>query len=816
MRGDLAQDVRYGFRLLHRNPGFTAVAVMVLALGIGATTAIFSLADTLLWKPLPVDKPGELVWVFTTTPTNSHTTSSYLNYRYYREENEVLSGLAASFIFTTSLKADRPAEQVWAVGVSGNYFEVLGLAPKLGRVFRPSGSDAPAQTLVLGHAYWKRRFGSSPEILGSTVFMNGQPFEVVGVAPAEFEGMVPGIRSDIFLPIEWMNSLRPGGEWLGRDARWLQMIGRRKPGVSIDQARAQMDVLAGQLAAAFPENNKDFGVRLVPVPEGHPDLRGEAASFSGFLLATVALVFLIACANVATLLLTRSATRTREMAVRAALGAGRLRIFRQLITESVLLTLLGGAAGLVVAIWVGGVLQEVRPPIPAPIGLTLALDWRVLLSAFLAAVAAGCLAGLAPAFQSLRLDLISAIKGADTGTGARVGTWSLRNLFVVTQIALSAVLLLAGGLMLRSLWGTYALDPGFSLRNGFQLALNPGQQGYSDAEGLQLFRDLRERTEALPGVESVMLTHRVPLGLGSRRLPLWREDRFQPASEPEIDARHYVVSPGYFKTMGTPLLAGRDFSSADRPGAPPVAIVNRALAEKLWAGRNPLGRRIQIGLNGGDERPILAEVVGVAAGSKYISWKEVAEPHLFLPLEQNYRSDLTLVARTQGNPEALLDSALGVIEDMDPHLAASLTMTIEEHLRQSRWLVRTGLALFGGLGLAGVLVASIGLYGVLAYSVTQRTREIAIRLAVGAQPRDVLKLVVREGLVLSLAGLAIGLPIAVAATRILSVALVGIKSYDPLTLVGTALFLVLVVLLATTVPARRAMRTDPMDALRFE
>ena len=814
--GELIRDIRFGFRLLARNPGFAMTAVLVLALGIGATTSIFSLANALLWKPLPLDKPHELVWVFTAIPGNSHTTSSYLNYRYYREENEVLSGLVASHIFATSLKADRPAEQVWAIAVSDNYFEVLGIAPELGRVFRSSGSSDPAQTLVLGHKYWERRFGSSTEILGKTVFLSGHAFEVVGVLPEEFEGMVPGIRADILLPVEMVNTLRPGGEWLGREVRWLQMIGRRKPGVPLDQARAQMEVLAGRLSTAFPEENEEAGVRLVPVPEGHPDLRGEAESFSGFLLATVALVFLISCANVANLLLTRSAARTREMAVRAALGAGRLRIVRQLLTESVLLTLFGGAAGLIVAVWVGGLLQGVRPPIPAPIGITLGLDWRVLLSAFLTAVVAGCLAGMAPAFQSLRLDLISTIKGTDTKPGKSGRPWSLRNLFVVSQIAMSAVLLLAGGLMLRSLWSTYVSDPGFSLRNGFRLTLNPGQQGYSDAEGLQLFRDLRERAEALPGVTSVMLTHRVPLGNGPRRIPLWREDQLQPEGEPEIRARHYVVSPGYFRTIGTPLLAGRDFSLADRQGTPPVAIVNQALAERLWAGGNPLGQRIQIGLPGGEEGPILAEIIGVAAGSKYVSWNENAEPHLFLPLEQNFRSDLTLVARTLGDPKPLLVSARRIVEELDPHLAAFQTMTFEEHLSRSRWVVRTGLALFGGLGLAGVLVAAIGLYGVLAYSVTQRSRELAIRMALGAQRQDVLRLVVREGLGLSLLGLGIGLPLSVAAGRILSVALVGIESYDPLTLAGTAFFLVCVVLLACYIPAKRAMNTNPMAVLRHE
>ena len=819
MHGNFSRDVRYGLRLLLRNPGFTSVAVLVLALGIGATTAIFSLTDTLLWKPLPLENPDELVWVFTSLRRNSHATSSYPSYRYYKEENETLSGLAASFIFATSLKADRPAEQVWAVGVSDDYFDVLGIAPKLGKVFHAPRTTAPAQpthSIVLGRAYWEQRFGSSTEVLGTTVFVNGHPLEVIGVIPKEFEGMVPGIRSDFYLPIEMINRLRPGHDWLGSNGRWLQMIGRLKPGVSLDQARAQMDVLAARLSAAFPEEYEDRGVSLVPVHEGHPDLRGEAAGISGFLLATVALVFLIACANVATLLLTRSATRTREMAIRAALGAGRFRIARQLLTESVLLTLLGGAAGLLVAVWVSEIMQGVRPPFPAPIGLSLGLDWRVLLSAFLAAVAAGCLAGMAPAIQSMRLDLIPAIKGTDTKRGASGSPWSLRNLFVITQIALSAILLMAGGLMLRSLWGTYAADPGFTLRNGFQIALDPGQQGYGETEGRRFFRDLRDRTEALPGVASVMLTHRVPLGMGSRRIPLWSEDQFQPGGEPEIEARHYVVTPGYFETIGTPLLAGRDFASSDREGAPPVAIINRALAEKLWAERSPLGQRLQIGLGGAEEEPILAEVIGVAAGSKYVSWNDDAEPHLFLPLEQNYRSDLTLIARTLGDPNSPLLAARGIVEDLDPHLAAIQAMTTEEHLRQSRWMVRTGLTLFGALGLAGVLVAAIGLYGVLAYSVTQRTREIAIRLAVGAQPRDVLKLVIRESLGLGLAGLVVGLPVAVAATRILSVALVGIETYDPFALVGTALFLTLVVLLASTVPALRAMRTDPMDALRFE
>ena len=837
----LLRDMRYAARMLLKAPGFTAVAVVSLALGIGANAAIFSFVNAVLLKPPPVAEPGRLVYVFGGTRADPYSVSSYPDYVDYRDRNEVFTGLAAYAGITVSLGGGEQPEMISGLIVTGNYFDVLGVRARVGRTFLPEEDKTPGThpVLVIGHALWQSRFAGDPNVIGRKLLLNGQPFTVVGVAPAGFNGVEMGRTNEIYVPMAMQALVRPPrGGYSGemnpdllskRGPRWLAMVGRLKPGVSPEQAQAALSTIAAQLAQAYKETNENQAATVSPLSEGDPTERGTLLSVARLLLAVVGLVLLIACANVANLLLARAAARRKEISIRLALGAGRRRLVKQLLTESVLLALLGGAAGLLLAVWLVGAAQAYPPPANLfDAAFDFSLDRRVFAFTLLLSVATGVLFGLAPALQSSKPDLVAALKDeaallpGQGGAGAR--RFSLRNLLVVAQVALSLVLLISAGLFLRSLQQARRIDPGFDPERVLSVPLNVNLLRYTKAQGQEFYRQVLERVRAIPGVQSATLTRTPPLSGASRQTsvtvaggePTERQRSSESAGGAAEVAENATlassVGPDYFQTLRIPLLRGRDFTAQDREGAPGVVIVNETFAARYFPGRDPLGQRISFG---GAKGPWM-EVVGLARDGKYVTLGEAPAPFVYQPLAQRHETGMTLLVRTGGDPAGYAPAVRREVQALEPNLPVTNSRPMTELLAMSLYPARMGALLLGGFGLLALLLASVGLYGVMSYSVSRRTREIGIRMALGAERRDVLRLVLREGMTLVAAGLALGLVAAFSATRLLAGFLYGVSTTDPSAFVAVAALLALVALAASLVPALRAARVDPLEALRYE
>ncbi len=813
----LIQDLRYGARQLLRQPGFTLVAVLTLALGIGANTALFSLLNAMALRPLPVERPQELVALYSSDASGTDFgNSSYPDYMDWRDRNTVFSGLAAHDSVPLNLSVEGHTERIQGEIVTGNYFTLLGVKPVLGRAFLPEEDATPAThfVAVLSYGLWQRRFGADPEAVGKRLILNGQSFTVVGVAPKGFAGIVLGETPQAWVPMMTQAVTRPrrGLDLLTfRGSRWLSVVGRLKADVSLAQADAALDAIARQLQQAYPRSNEGYaGVASFPASEARiwPSARGAILSFVGMLNAVAAIVLLIACANVANLLLAQAATRRREVAVRLAIGAGRGRLLRQLLTETVLLWSLGGAAGILLALWASDFLLSLRPP-SLPLDLDLPLDARVLGFSLGVSLLTGLTFGLIPAFQASRTDLVPALKESSRAVGPRRGR--LRSALVVSQVALSLLLLVGAGLFLRSLGNARATAPGFRAEGVLLASVDLRLNQYTDERGQQFYQQLLERLQALPGAESAGLAEIVPLGIGGMRSTLTVDD-YQPRADEDMNVDVNIVSRGYFDTMGVPLVLGRDFTGQDRTGAPGVVIVNEAFTRRFWPGEDPLGKRIH---DGGPENPAL-EVVGVVKDGKYRSLRETGRPHYFLPLGQNYSGTMTVHVRTGGRPDALLPLVRREVEALDPNLPLFNVKTLRQHLGIALFptqVAATLLGVFGGLGLA---LVAVGLYGVMSYGVSQRTHEIGIRMALGAQPGNIFRLVVGQGMVMAAVGLAAGLAGAWGLTRLVRSFLFGVTPTDPLTFAGVSALLAGVALLACWIPARRATRVDPLVALRYE
>jgi predicted permease len=805
------QDIRYAARALARSPLFTTIAVLSIATGVGATTAIVTLANTLLLRPAPgVGHPERVVTIGRTQDGSGFDNLSYPNFLDYRAAAKTLSEMAIVRLDPTSVSlAGRDGgEPIQASIVSGNFFRLLETHPAAGRFFLPEEDRVPGANLVvvLSHAFWRSRFQMDRGIVGSTVVLNGSPFTVVGVAAERFRGPFV-IASDVWVPVMASTLLGLGeGTLTSRQSVWAIAVGRLAPNAGLAAAQAELGAIAARLEREYPDINRGQGVRVTPASLIPGDLRTLVGGFLGLLLAVSGLVLLIASANVAGMLLARAAARQREIAVRLALGASRRQLVGQLVTESLLLFALAGAAGTLLARWLVVGLMALVPRLPVQLGFDPRMDWLVLGFALGASLLTGLLAGMVPALQSTRPQLVPALKNDTAGGGSAL---RLRSTLLALQIAFSMLLLVVAGLFARALAHARDIDPGFDARGVELASLDLRLANYDAERGGRLAATLLQRARSLPGVESAALTVMLPLGGGGLGLGgIAVEGSATEDGTPGGSADWNVVTPGYFATMGIPLLQGRDFTDADRAGALEVAILNETLARHLWPGQNPLGRSIK-----NDDRTLT--VVGVARDAKYRSLGEFPRNFIYVALSQRYLGRMTLLVKAApGAPAARPIRRL--VADLDRSLPILNQQTLAEQAEVSLFPQRLALDVAGGLGALALLLALLGIYGVTAYGVARRTHEIGLRIALGAQRSRVVGLVLRQGLVLAVTGAAAGGLAALGVTRLLRGMLYGIPAADPIAFGGAAALLVLAALAASLVPARRAAGLDPVTSLRSD
>jgi len=805
-------DMRYALRQLKNSPGFSVTVVLSLTLGLGANTTIFTFVNALLLRPPAVAEGGHLVEVMTHNVKASGIEAflplSYPGYVSLRDHNRSLSGFAAfdGEPHTVSWSHGGEGEMVYGQLVSSNLFSVLGVEPALGRFFQPDedqgGSGAP--TVVISYPFWQHQLGGDHSVLGRALTLNGASYTVIGVAPASFEGVIIGSRHDFWTTLAMTPALIHDPDRMGSDTSfWLFGLGRLKPGVSRNEAQADLTVLARSFHSSDPNaavmDASAFQLQLVPGP-----YRGYVAAFTGLLMAAVGLVLLIACANAANLVLARATTRRRELAVRSALGASRFRIIRQALTESLMLSMMGGAGGLLVAYWSIPAFLSLKPA-TIPVSIEAPLDWRVFAFAFVAAILSGIVFGVMPAIRSTRRDLLPALKDERQLAGPRRSR--LRGSIVVAQITVCLVLLISAGLCVRSLFNARSIDPGFSTHNIAVAHLDPGSLGYTEAQDRQFYQLLLERVRALPGVSSTSLSDYLPLGTSRSVHGVHIEGANPPPGQDFISVQVASVAPDFFNTMGVPLLNGREFSAQDiQPGSGKV-IVNQAMATRFWPGRNPIGQHFKDGKQ-------TVEIIGVVKTGKYRSLSEDPLDFMYLPLGS--QSQEFLVVRTRTGEEPALGEIRRVIQSLDPNVVPIEMETISQYMALPLFAAHTTgvlLALFGSVAL---LLATIGLSGVVSYSVSQRTNEIGVRMALGADRFDVVRLILKQGMRLTGIGILIGLVLSLATTRVLAGLLYGIKADDPLTFASVSLFLGAVAFISCYVPSRRAASVDPMKSLRSE
>ncbi|MGH9711967.1 MAG: ADOP family duplicated permease [Candidatus Acidiferrales bacterium] len=810
-------DVRYGIRMLRKDPGFTAVAVLTLALGIGANTAIFSVVNGVLLNPLPFPHAEQLVTLSESKPNFVTGSISYLNFRDWQRNNHTFSSMAISRSISFSLTGTGEAEQLGAELLSSDYFSLLGVTPMIGRMFDPGEDEVGAAPVALISAgLWKRKFGSSPEAVGRTITLDGGSFTIVGVIPANFDLLLRSFRnSEVYVPIgQWKNNfLLNRGAGLG-----IHGIGRLKPGVSIEQARADMDEVTRNLIAAYPDVNKGIGAAVFPLKQ---DMLGEVRPLLLLLLGAVCFVLLIACVNVANLLLARCTARAREFAIRTALGAGNGRLIRQLLTESILLGMAGGSLGLLLAVWgTRTALQHL--PVTLPRAAGIGLDARVLIFTIVISVGVGIIFGFAPALKSLRPVLHDTLK--ESGRGGSGTRHRAQSVFVVVEMALTLVLLVGAGLMIRTLGRLWSQDSGFNPRNvlAFNLSPPPSLMN-SNAETVRAFtRELDRRLAATPGVQAVSMTWAAVPMSGDDEHVFWLEGQPKPASQNEMNwAVKYVVAPDYLKVMEIPLQRGRFFTQQDNEHAPAVAVIDETLAKKYFGNGDPIGRRIH--LLGNDVPTEIVGVVGHVNQWGLASDAQNLQAQLYLPCMQ-MPNDYTVlisngtsaVVRFTGTAPGILASIRNTSRQMNREQVVYGEQTMEKILSDSISDRKFSMILLGTFAVLGLLLSSIGIYGVISYLVGQRTHEIGIRIALGAQRIDVLRLVLGGGAQLALMGVAIGIAAALGLTRLMSNLLYGVSATDPITFAGVAVVLITVAIAACYIPARRATRVDPMTALRYE
>ena len=827
---DLLRDLRYGVRILAKQPGFTAVAALALALGIGVNTAILSAVNGFVLRPLPVEKPEELVAPYWGRKTDAQVWGefSYANYVDLRERNKSFSGLCAwretsagiSSGETRSAGDAGPAEVAWGEMVSGNYFDVMGVKPILGRAFLPEEDRTPNThpVTVLGYKLWERRFGADPAILGRTIYLNGQPFTVVGVMPESFLGGEFYLRKAFWVPLMMAQKFGRRAEWpTDRGYALWKLYGRLKPGVTMAQAEADLNLVAGDLAKLYPGENADTKIQLTTELDGRYEAATSIIRYGGFMaLCVSALVLLLACFNVANLMLARAVTRAREIGIRLAIGASRGRIVRQLLTESLLLALLGGALGLAFAYWGSGLVWATFPPVPYPISMDFSPDGYVLKWMIAISLLTGLLFGLAPALLASRTDLVNVIKGGAAKMSGGRRRWNLRGMLVVAQVTISIVVLICAGLFIRSLRQVRQTDPGFRVENLVTMMINPRQLAYDDREATgRFFPELLRRLEARPGVRAAAMIDEMPLAVGrTTRGPVVKEGELDPPPNRGVNCDVSLVTPKFFDAVGTPLVQGRDFNDHDNTEAPRVVIVNQEFARRFYGGeQDALGKRFRF-----EQGTPLMQVVGIAKDGRYRSLYEDRMPYIYLPVYQHPRAGMTVLisARSAGDMEAVVEGARREVAEMDARLPIYGVMLGEQNLALAYWGPNVAAGMATTFGVLALVLATTGLYSVMTYSVSQRTHEIGIRMALGARLLDVVRLVVGQGMRMAFVGMALGLAGAFALTRVLASLLLGVGATDAVTFVGVSVLLFAVTLLACYIPARRAARVNPLVALRHD
>jgi predicted permease len=814
----LWKDIQYALRGMAKNPGFTAVVALSLGLGIGANTAIFTLVNAVFLKPIPVEEPARLISVYTKDERNEgFLNMSWQNYKDYRDHVDAFSGLAASSGVGIALRTDSEPIQAFGELVTGNYFSVLGVKAALGRTFLPEEDGAPNAhpVVVLSNAFWTNQFGANRGILGQTITLNGFPYTVIGVTPHNFQGTNAFAGPSFWAPIAMVQQLAPWADLFdSRRFGSLTVVGRLKPGVSQGQALAASQALASQLAKQYPGDNQGRSVQMVPLTQSvvDPNARQGITRLGTLLMTIVGLVLLIACTNIANLLLVRSAGRKKEIAIRLSMGATNGRLIGQLMTESLMLAILGGLVGLAIAVWGKSVLWSFRPPFLNEGDLDLSFDLPVVLFTVGISLLTGVLFGLAPALKSLSPDLVSELKERSASQSAQHARFPLRNFLVVAQVAFSLIALIGAGLFLRSMREAQNADPGFASKSLGVMTVSPGTQGYSEQRAQLFYKETIERVASVSGVASATMASTAPLeGLNGILRTVYLEGQDPTPGNRGVLVLVNSIEPGYFDTLRIPLLNGRAFTGDDNEHGVKVAIINETSAKKFWPGQDAVGKRFHFhGQN------YLTQVVGVVKDNKYNNIAEDPTSCFFQPVAQAYSPSMQLMFRAGADPRPIIGAVRQQLQSLDRNLVITDVFTMSELIDRSLWAQRAGGGLLGVFGFLALLLSAVGMYGVMAYTVTQRTSEIGLRMALGAARSDVFGLILRQGMILVVAGVALGVLVALGLSQYISGLLFGIPAADLVTFAATSALMIAVAALAMLVPARRAIAIDPLLALRSE
>jgi predicted permease len=814
------QDIRYAFRMLGKSPMLTIIVILTLALGIGANTAIFGLVNGLLLRPLPVKSPEQITVLAAQVQgdTLGIFTLSYAELTDLRKQADTFSDVFGSQTNLGGLSYGGKANQFVYGYVTGNYFSGLGVQPALGRLFLATEAEAGGKDpyIVLGYDFWQKKFGGDPSVVGKQALIDGQEATIIGVTPKGFQGTQFALNLDGYVPLNMQPADSLATFWTDRSARSLIVLGRLKPGVTLQQAQSSMNVVTARLTEQYPATDKGISVHIVPerLARPQPFPNNIVPFIAAVFLALAGLVLLLACMNVANILLVRATMRQREMAIRAAMGANRWRLIRQMLTESILLALFGGVGGLTLGVWASSAVVSILPPGRIPIRVDFGFDWRVFAYAMAAALFTGAVVGLWPAVRAGRTDVNSVLQSGGRSDTAGAGRHRLRSVLVVAQVAGSLVLLIVAGLFVRCLINAQHAYMGFDPDHVLNLTLDPREVGYDDARTKTFYHDLEARVRSLPGVQTASLAFSVPMGPVQDGSAVYIEGQPPtPGQQPPVVIYNHVDEP-YFDTLRVPLLRGRAFREDDNDKAPLVAIVNQTMALQFWPNQDPIGKRFSLKSATGP----FVEIVGVAADGKYIFIGWDKKPYFFRPLAQDYTAYRTLQVRSSVPPESMIAQMQNEVHALDPNMPVTDVQTMRQSLAGGNgfFIFQVGAILAAAMGLLGLTLAVVGVYGVVSFAASQRTREIGIRMALGAGRPDILRLVLQQGLALVIAGVVTGTVLAWALTRSMATILVGVSPTDALTYATASLLLAAIGFWACYAPARRAMQLDPMVALRYE